>query len=253
MHKPESTPSPLQQFAIEAQPRTVAAELAALPSQTLVAYEAAFCGWRSSGTTSADALRAKIEAIIERQREGHYTLTEAAQVIADARGGNPEAHLARLLQAWAVGTLPVHQGGSHYVRQPEETVCTFDDTVTVAALDAWLLDQTGRGFPAVADASVSEDETAGPVASRSRVHSTKGQKRRDDLWPAIEAAQAKCSNPLDTAEVWQQLLNMALEEAMPVLLGFDKEKGAIEWSGKRRVERTTRDALHKRLHPEKRR
>jgi hypothetical protein len=142
----------MPQFTIEARPRSVPTELAGLRDDAIVSFSSAICGCQSSGTMTANALQGRIEGIIERQRQGHYTLEEAAQIIADEYGDNPESHLARLQQAWAGGRLPVHQGGSRYLRNPGEAVCTFDDTVTAADLNDWLQVQMGRKFPAVVDA-----------------------------------------------------------------------------------------------------
>jgi hypothetical protein len=199
-------PQPLH-FNIEARPRAVPSELAALPGPTFVGYSCDIGGWRESGTVPASELRARIEATIARQAEGHYTLTEAAQTLADTRGSLPESHLARLQQGWADGGLPVHQGGSRYLRKPGEAVCTFDDTVTVADLNDWLLKhhKTGYGFPATADAgaSVSAAETGGAV-SRSlaqdrailsylsaKGHDPKKLPRNEPGKPGVKAAAKK--------------------------------------------------------------
>lgn len=237
-------------FTIEVQPRAVATELAALPDNAEVSYSSNVAGWLLSGSMRAKDLRAQIEAIIKRQRQGHYTLTEAAQVISDARGGNPESHLARLQQGWADERLPVHQGGSRYLRRPEETICTFDDTVTVHDLNKWLQDQTGRGFPGAAVSVGCEAKEAGSDASEPKVHSTKDKRRRDDLWPVIEEAQRKCYDPKDTAAVWGELKRMADHETGP-LLAFTGQ--GIKWTRNGKTAYLTRDALHKRLNPETRR
>lgn len=91
---------------------------------------------------------------------------------------------------------------------------------------------------------------AAAVASGTEVHSTKGKKRRDDLWPAIEAAQQKARaqgrNPQDTAAVWVILASMADEEESPMLAATSQ---GIKWKRGGEVAYLTRDALHKRLHP----
>jgi hypothetical protein len=139
----------------------------------------------------ASELRARIEATIARQAEGHYTLTEAAQILADTRGSLPESHLARLQQGWADGGLPVHQGGSRYLRKPGEAVCTFDDTVMVADLDEWLQVQTGRGFTVAAEATPTGG-TGGPATQQPVPDRGRRVKRKALLsdnsrrWPTIE-------------------------------------------------------------------
>ena len=158
-------------FTIEAQPRAIATELSALPDDTEVSYSSNIAGWSTTSRTSAKALRAQIEAIIERQRQGHYTLTEAAQILTDSgRVGDPESHLVQLQRAWADGSLPVHQGGSRYLRRPDGVICTHDDTVTVADLNDWLLkhQKTEQGFPVAAEATLAQGEAAGDVNSNPK-------------------------------------------------------------------------------------
>jgi hypothetical protein len=155
MSEPLHTPKLMPQFTIEARPRSVPTELACLRDDAIVSFSSAICGWQSSGIMTANALRGQIEAAIARQAEGHFTLTEAAQVIADAQGGRPELHLDQMLDAWKADLLSIHRGGSRYLRKSGETICNFDDTVTVADLDDWLQAQTGRGFPAVVDAGAN--------------------------------------------------------------------------------------------------
>lgn len=228
-------------FTIEVQPRAIATELAALPDDTEVSYSSNVAGWSTTSRTSAKALRAQIEAIIERQRQDHYTLTEAAQILTDAgRVGDPESHLVQLQRAWADGSLPVHQGGSRYLRRPDEVICTHDDTVTVADLDDWLLkhQKTEQGFPV--------DAAAGAEGSHRRVvHSTKA-KRRDDLAPVIEEAQRKCIDPKDAPAVWRQLVHMAQAKTSP-FFGVTEEV-ALQWmSSSGKVRYLTKAALRKRL------
>jgi len=104
--------------------------------------------------------------------------------------------------------------------------------------------------PAVAlpDASVMDVSASKPAASGTVTHSTKAPPR-DTLTPVIELAQSKCRNPLDTAEVWAQMEVLALNEEKPLLaitaLGLKYTKGD-------KSPYFTRDALDKRLHPEKR-
>lgn len=82
------------------------------------------------------------------------------------------------------------------------------------------------------------------------VHTTK-TKRRDPLDTAIEQAQSKCHDPKDTAEVWGQMQVLAQCEYPPLL--------AVTADGLKYTKDGTnpshfkRDALHKRLHREKRR
>jgi hypothetical protein len=239
-------------FAIEAQPVDVPPALAKMPADARVTFERTF-GTHLRGTMLAGELCDEIREIISRQAEGFFTLHEAAQVLADTRPDlSPAEHVKHWRKAHRSGALRIHKRRGRYPLEPGEGVNASLDLLEVRALDEWLRASAGYGFPGCAPAGepVTPVEPAAPVASGGRMHSTKGQKRRDDLWPAIEAAQAECSNPLDTAAVWVALRDMAKEEKPP-LLGNEGER--IRWQRGGVAAFLTRGALHKRLHPEKRR
>lgn len=248
---PDATPiAEVPHFVIEARPAHIPAALQQLADDARVTYGSGIKHWQSHSDTTAGRLRIQIAETIKRQGEGYFTLDEAAQILTDA--GADGDHLSQMLHAWADGDLSVHQGGSRYLRRAGETICTFDDTVTVDDLNKWLQDQTGRGFPAPA-AAVSvgcEAKEARSDASEPKVHSTKDKRRRDDLWPVIEEAQRKCRDPKDTAEVWVELTRMADHETGP-LLAFTEQR--IKWTRNGKTAYLTRDALHKRLNPDTRR
>jgi len=74
-------------------------------------------------------------------------------------------------------------------------------------------------------------------------------QRRDILDPVIELAQSKCHDPTDTAQVLAQLQVLAHEEHPPLLASTTD---GIKHTKKGEPAYLTRDALNKRLHPEKR-
>ena len=86
------------------------------------------------------------------------------------------------------------------------------------------------------------------VSIGTLTHSTK-TRGRDTLDPVIEFAQSKCVDRSDTAQVWAQMEVLAQSEHAPLLaatadgLKYTKNGGSTYF---------TRDALDKRLHPEKR-
>lgn len=243
-------------FAIEAQPVDVPPALAKMPADARVTFERTF-GTYLSGTMLAGELCDEIREIISRQAEGFFTLHEAAQVLAEARPDlSPAEHVTHWRKAHRSGALRIHKGRGRYPLEPGEGVNASRDLLEVRALDEWLRASAGYGFPGCAPAGepVPPVEPVAPVVSGGRVYSTKGQKRRDDLWPAIEAAQqaarAQGRNPQDTAAVWGILTRMADEEESPMLA--DTPQG-IKWKRGGKDAFLTRGALHKRLHPEKRR
>ena len=87
-----------------------------------------------------------------------------------------------------------------------------------------------------------------PGQSMSMGNSTK-QPRNDILSPVIKLAQSKAADAHDTSAVWAQIQALADEEHPP-LLASTKEGVKYKLNGETRY--FTRDALYKRLHPEKR-
>jgi hypothetical protein len=139
-------------FVTSARPLEVPAALLALPDDARVSYEHNIARQRGSGITNAADYRESIRDTMARQAEGHFTLNEAAQVLADSRPGlDPIETVKRFLLAHSKGELPIHQGGSRFPLEVGETVRDFLDTVEVSELDAWLRASVGYGFP-VADA-----------------------------------------------------------------------------------------------------
>ena len=98
--------------------------------------------------------------------------------------------------------------------------------------------------PAVGARVIQRDTVSVP----SQQHSTK-TARRDSIAPVIDLAKSKCHNQQDTAEVWAQMEVLAQEEKPP-FQGSMAE--GLKYTKKGEVHYFTRDALDKRLHPEKR-
>lgn len=136
-------------FVTSARPLEVPAALLALPDDARVSYEHNSAGERGSGVANAAEYRESIRDTVARQAEGHFTLNEAAQVLADSRPGlDPRETVKRFRLAHSKGELPIHQGESRFPLEVGETVRDFWDTVEVRELDAWLRASVGYGFPA---------------------------------------------------------------------------------------------------------
>lgn len=116
-----------------------------------------------------------------------------------------------------------------------------DSLVKVSDLRAFLADRA---------MGVRVGKDLSPPSLNVLRHSTK-TKRRDPLDVAIELAQKQCKDAKDTAEVWGQLQALALAESPP-LLGVTPDGLKYIKHGDEAAH-FTRDALDKRLHPEKRR
>ena len=79
-------------------------------------------------------------------------------------------------------------------------------------------------------------------------HSTK-RRRRDSLDPVIELAQSKCIDPRDTAQVFAQMEVLAQAEYAPLLAATTD---GLKYTKNGSDAYLKRDALDKRLHPERR-
>lgn len=105
--------------------------------------------------------------------------------------------------------------------------------------------RTGRGVRATSKPANPPAPTAAPAS----VHTTKAL-RRDVVTPAIELAQAECSDPFDVAAVWARLQVMA-ERKEPPLIGSTEE--GIQYLDQGEAAILNRKALAKRLARAKRR
>ena len=116
------------------------------------------------------------------------------------------------------------------------------DGLTAAAIERILTDEQ------LAEHGKRDEQRAATARPASITNSTK--TRRDILDPAIEHAQGMCRDPKDTAQVWAQLQVLAQGEYAPLLAALPK---GLKYTRNGRDASLTRDALDKRLHPEKRR
>ena len=99
--------------------------------------------------------------------------------------------------------------------------------------------------PAAAPPAVAPTKSASAGVT---VHSTK-TKGRNILDPVIETAQGQCTDPKDTAQVWAQMQVLAQVEHPPLLAATDN---GLKYTKNGNDAYLTRDALDKRLHPDKR-
>ena len=151
-------------FVMEVRPSSIPSALLRLPDDVHVTYESWSKRWQGRSVARAHQLREQIMETMTRQREGYFTLDEAAQIIADSRPAvDPAQAVKRFLSAHQKGHLTIHQGGTRFRREVNEAVSDFHDVLEVGALDKWLRESTGSGFPAY-----SPPEAAPPEAARDR-------------------------------------------------------------------------------------
>lgn len=199
-----------------------------------------------------DAVRAEclklfalVEEQIARQATGFFTIVEAAHILANANPGCDVRDLVqRMMAAKVKGRRLPRELGSKLPMPPDADPLAFRSVASPEDIDAWLeIEGAPYRFPKAPIAAPSQ--AIGGVK-----HSTK-TKRRDPLDPLIELAQTQCRNAKDTAEVWGHLQVLALAEHPPFLgvtpdgLKYIKHGDEAAYF--------KRDALDKRLHPEKRR
>jgi len=213
-------------FVTSARPLEVPAALLALPDDARVSYEHNIARQRGSGITNAADYRESIWDTMARQAEGHFTLNEAAQVLADSRPGlDPRETVKRFRLAHSKGELPIHQGGSRFSLEMGETVRDFWDTVEVSELDAWLRASVGYGFPRVEGAglpapTVRATVTQGPAPDRGR-RVKRAALIADNVrrWPTIER---------DLKDAATNGLSEAAKDGAAV--GWWWEGSAVEWA-----------------------
>lgn len=183
-----------------------------------------------------------------------------------AKSLNISVHTGFLLAVWempeapcAVPTLPTTVPINCPVVTPElatgGTVDVSDASeVEVPASEPLpaIADTVSQSAPALKagtePAPVMSAPASEPVLTGTVTYTTK-ESRRNILKPVIELAQSKCRDQLDTAAVWAQLQVLAHEESAPLLAVTGRK---IKYMDGDKTCYLSRDALNKRLHPEKR-
>ena len=95
-----------------------------------------------------------------------------------------------------------------------------------------------------------EPAKAGPVLTAPAQGNSTKTRRSDSIDPVIKLAKTKCVDPDETSEVWAQMQVLAQDEHPPFLASTEL---GLKYHKKGKEAYFTRDALDKRLHPEKRR
>ncbi len=213
-------------FVTSARPLELPAALLALSDDARVSYEENVAGWRGSGITNAADYRESIRNTMARQAEGHFTLNEAAQVLADSRPGlDPIQTVKRLRAAHSKGELRIHQHGSRFPLEVGETVRDFLDTVEVTELDAWLRASVGYGFPRAEGASLPAPTVRASVTQEPAPDRGRRVKRSaliaDNVrrWPTIER---------DLKDAATNGLSEAAKDGAAV--GWWWEGSAVDWA-----------------------
>jgi hypothetical protein len=172
-------------FVMEVRPSSIPPALLRLPDDVHVTYESWSKRWQGRSVARAQQLREQIMETMTRQGEGYFTLDEAAQIIADSRPAvDPAQAVKRFLSAHQKGHLTIHQGGTRFRREVNEAVSDFHDVLEAGALDRWLRESTGSGFPAY-----SPPEAAPPEAAKDRGRRLKRSvliAENRGRWPTIE-------------------------------------------------------------------
>ena len=157
--------------------RSVPAELLALPADARISFEDKIGRQSGPHFMFAGEYREWVQEIIARRAQDHFTLNEAAQMLADDRQGIPAVDwVLEIQQAHRAGVLPIHDCQSRLPMRPLNATNRNDipkhwtsiqdserdnrDLLKVAELDAWLRASTGYGFPDVAGTEPREVSAA---------------------------------------------------------------------------------------------
>lgn len=177
----------LRRVIVPAWPRAEPPELSSIPAEEVVYFERRLPP-KTEGHTRAGELLSDIRDTMARQAEGFFTLSEAAQVLAESRPDvDPLEVIDQMRQAHATGSLRVHYGGrrkGRFAVRQGEAVRAFRDLVASEELDRWLRESTGYGFPAY-----SPIDAAPLEAERDRGRRLKRKALLSDnvrRWPTIE-------------------------------------------------------------------
>jgi len=224
-----------------------------------------------------------IRGIIARQAvEGAYQAYRDAETVVGRFDGNADAHVQRLDADYEEARLDSLE--EHGVGEAGITEAKRDERVKLAyaaiadklaslkaarmdadsASGAWRRAMVRQLLQPQADLAPEAAAPTAPVAPATAIdgavalhgapepgtvtHSTKAP-RRDTLTPVIELAQSQCRNRNDTAEVWACLLVIANKKTAPFI---GTAEGGLQYLNGAAAAFFKRDALDKRLHPEKR-
>jgi hypothetical protein len=182
----------LLHFVLEVRPASIPPGLLLLPDEAQVTYESGIKRWGLRGATKARELREQITETINRQREGYFTLDEAAQIMADSRPAvEPVEAVRRFHLAHRKGHLTIHQGGTRFPRDVGEHVSDFHDMLNAAELDAWLRKSVGYGFPAHSAPATAPHEPPRDRGRRVKRKVLLSENVR--RWPTIERDLKDCA------------------------------------------------------------
>ena len=161
-------------FTTPARPQEIPELLRVLPTDAAILVRSELCGWGGLTTARVSEYVRQLEAIIQRQAEGFFTVNEAAQVLADSRPGVDVMHMiGRIAAATVNGERMARNPGD---RLPIQRDIDFHDwlcLVKVSDINAWLT-QCGVGyvFPAVAAGEAPQTPTgaaATPTAAEESI------------------------------------------------------------------------------------
>ncbi len=161
----------------------------------------------------------------------------------------------------ADGVLLLHRAGIHVFHQLLDVVAVM--TIRQYTPESQSLYRQLKGIaepqqtaPAADTAPPAPVEAVGALVAKSgpvltapaQCNSTK-TPRSDSIDPVIKLAKTTCRDPNSTAEVWAQMEVLAQNEQAPFLASTED---GLKYHKKGADAYFTRDALDKRLHPEKR-
>ena len=246
---------PRPEFWQEARPRQIDPALLALDGETEVTFHPLPGLSTGEYYGSAASVIAELQAQIDRQAGGFFTLSEVAHILATVNPGCEVRALIREMMDARVGRtaetpngrrLPRHPGSKWPVREGENSF-NFLWVTTPKEVDEWLAGPDKAvpdRFPAVPTVAPEVRK----AATTSTTHKTK--RRADPLAAVLTEAQRCALDATDGASVWAALVRLAESASRPApLLGYVEAEGVKYRSDKAQAPDAylSRDAFRKRF------
>ena len=137
---------PMREFTKSPYPEQVDDVLRELPDHERILIHDNIGGGTGLTMVASAVYRAEIQATIERQAAGFFTVDEAAQVLADSQPGVDARSMIRQMRtAFKAQTLVIRRAGDYLPVSCEREIRNFYDVVKVSDINEWL-DGAGVGY-----------------------------------------------------------------------------------------------------------
>jgi len=149
-------------FTTPARPHEIPKLLQVLQADTAILVRSELGEWGGLTTARVSDYIQQLEAVMQRQADGFFTLNEAAQVLADSRGGIDFMRMVgEMATATVNGARMARDPGDHMPIRGCAGVSAWYHVIKVADIDAWLTEcGTGYLFPPTVDPETPKQRRA---------------------------------------------------------------------------------------------